>query len=47
MRSSAYLTEDKYSKEANVMIEVKNVSGRTLYPRSATVSALNAGGRGR
>ena len=44
VRSSAYLTEDKYSKEANVMIEVKNVSGRTLYPRSATVSALNAAG---
>lgn len=44
VRSSAYLTEDKYSKEANVMIEVKNVSGRTLYPRGATVSALNAAG---
>ena len=26
------------------MIEVKNVSGRTLYPRGATVSALNAAG---
>ena len=44
VRSSAYLTEDKYSREANVMIEVKNVSGRTLYPRGATVSALNAAG---
>ena len=46
VRSSAYLTEDKYSREANVMIEVKNVSGRTLYPRGATVSALNAAGEG-
>ena len=44
VRSSTYLTEDKYSREANVMIEVKNVSGRTLYPRGATVSALNAAG---
>ena len=44
VRSSAFVREDKYSKEANVMIEVKNVSGRTLYPRSATVSALNAAG---
>ena len=44
VRSSAYLLEDKYSREANVMIEVKNVSGRTLYPRGATVSALNAAG---
>lgn len=44
IRSSAYLQEDKYSREANVMIEMKNVSGRTLYPRSATVSAYDAAG---
>lgn len=44
VRSSAYLTEDKYSRDANVMIEVKNVSGRTLYPRKASIVALNAAG---
>ncbi|MBR5287186.1 MAG: hypothetical protein IKU34_01180 [Clostridia bacterium] len=44
VRSSAYLQEDKYSKEANVMIELKNVSGRTLYPNKATVTAYNADG---
>ena len=43
-RSSAFVREDKYSKEANVMIEVKNVSGRTLYPRKASIAALNAAG---
>ena len=44
VRSSAFLTEDKYSRDANVMIELKNVSGKTLYPRSATIVALNAAG---
>lgn len=44
VRSSAFMREDKYSKEANVMIEVKNVSGHTLYPRRASIAALNAAG---
>ena len=44
IRSSAYLREDKYSREANVMIELKNVSGRTLYPGTASISAYNAAG---
>jgi len=44
VRSSAYLQESKYSKEANVMIEVKNVSGRTLYPDNAKITAYNAAG---
>lgn len=44
VRSSAYLQESSYSKEANVMIELKNVSGRTLYPDSATITAYNAAG---
>ena len=44
VRSSAYILEDKYSKEANVMIELKNVSGRTLYPDNATISAYAADG---
>ena len=45
VRSSAYVVEDKYSKEANVMIELKNVSGRTLYPDTASVSAYTADGK--
>lgn len=44
IRSSAYLQEDSYSREANVMIELKNVSGRTLYPDSATIAAYDASG---
>ncbi len=44
VRSSAFMHEDKYSKEANVMIELKNVSGRTLYPDSAAITAYNAAG---
>ena len=44
IRSSAYIVEDKYSKEANVMIELKNVSGRTLYPDSAKIAAYAADG---
>jgi len=44
VRSSAYLQEDRYSKEANVMIEIKNVSGRTLYPAGASIVAYNAAG---
>lgn len=44
VRSSAYLNEDKYSKEANVMIELKNVSGRTLYPSEASIAAYNVAG---
>lgn len=44
VRTSAYLSEDKYSREANVMIEVKNVSGRTLYPNSAAIVVYNAAG---
>lgn len=44
VRSSAYLLEDKYSREANVMIELKNVSGRTLYPDNAVITAYNAAG---
>ncbi len=44
LRSSAYLREGKYSKEMNVMIELKNTSGRTLYPGTATISAYDANG---
>ena len=44
VRSSAYMQETTYSKEANVMIELRNVSGRTLYPKSAKVTAYNAAG---
>lgn len=44
VRSSAYLSEDKYGTEANVMIEMKNVSGRTLYAGDATVTAYNEAG---
>lgn len=44
VRSSAYLQENEYSREANVMIEVKNVSGRTLYPDKASIIAYNAAG---
>ncbi len=47
VRSSTYLTEDKYSREANVMIEVKNVSGRTLYPAARDRFGAERGGRGR
>ena len=45
VRSSAYVMEDKYSKEANVMIELKNVSGRTLYPDTASIAAYTADGK--
>lgn len=44
VRSSAYLYEGKYSKKINVMIELKNKSGRTLYPGTATVSAYSESG---
>lgn len=44
VRSSAYLQEKSYSKDANVMIELKNISGKTLYPKSATVRACGADG---
>ena len=44
VRSSAYLQENDYSREANVMIELRNVSGRTLYPKTAKVTAYNAAG---
>lgn len=44
VRSSAYLNEDEYSNEANVMIELRNVSGRTLYVDDAAVTAYNAAG---
>jgi len=44
VRSSAYLYEGKYSKNINVMIELKNKSGRTLYPGSATVSVHGENG---
>lgn len=44
VRSSAYLRETEYSREANVMIELKNVSGRTLYPDEASITAYNAAG---
>ena len=44
IRSSAYLYEGKYSKKMNVMIELKNKSGRTLYPDTAKVSACNVNG---
>ena len=44
VRSSAYLNENEYSKEANVMIELKNVSGKTLYPDDISVIAYNAAG---
>ena len=42
--SSAYLYESKYSKEANTLIELKNVSGRTLYPQSANFKMYDASG---
>lgn len=44
VRSSAYMREDKYSKNANVMMELKNVSGRTLYPQDVKINACNASG---
>lgn len=44
VRSSAYLKEDKYSTEANVMIEIKNVSGKTLYLSDASITAYNEAG---
>ena len=44
VRSSAFLNETDYSKEANIMIELKNVSGRTLYPDEVSVTAYNAAG---
>lgn len=44
VRSSAYLHETDYSREANVMIELKNISGRTLYPDDVSVTAYNAAG---
>ena len=43
VRSSAYLQENDYSREANVMIELRNVSGRTLYPKTAKVTAYKPG----
>ena len=45
VRSSAFLNETPYTKEANVMIELKNVSGQTLYPDSVSVIAYNASGK--
>ncbi len=44
VRSSAFLYEGKYSKEMNVFVELKNVSGKTLYPDDATVTILDASG---
>ena len=44
LRTAAYLHEDKYSKEGNVFIELRNVSGRTLYPDTAKVAAYKADG---
>lgn len=44
VRSSAYLHETDYYKEANVMIELKNVSGRTLYPNDVSITAYTAAG---
>ena len=44
VRSSAYLNETSYTKEANVMIELKNISGKTLYPDDVSVIAYNAAG---
>lgn len=44
IRSSAYLHETEYSKEANVMIKLENVSGRTLYPNGASVTAYSKTG---
>lgn len=44
VQSASYLREDEYSKEMNVFIELKNTSGRTLYPGTATISAYNAAG---
>lgn len=44
VRSSAYLYETDYSKEANVMIELKNASGRALYPGNVSITAYNAAG---
>lgn len=45
VRASAYLQEDEYSREANVMIEMKNTSGKTLYPQEVTVIAYDAAGK--
>lgn len=44
VQSAAYLREDKYSKEMNVFIELKNISGRTLYPGTSTITAYKADG---
>ena len=44
IRSSAYLNETDYSREANVMIELQNVSGRTLYPDEVSIIAYDAAG---
>ena len=44
LRTAAYLHEDKYSKEGNVFIELRNVSGRTLYPDTAKIAAYKADG---
>lgn len=45
VRSSVFLKESDYASEANVLLEVKNVSGRTLYPENITIAAYDASGR--
>jgi len=44
VQSAAYLREDKYSKEMNVFIELKNTSGRALYPSKASIEVYDAAG---
>ena len=41
VRSSVYLNKDTYFSTAYVMIELKNISGMTLYPDDATVIAFH------
>lgn len=41
IRSSAYMQKNTYSEQANVMIELQNVSGRVLYPSKASIIAYD------
>ena len=44
VRSSTFFRKSSYSQEADVLIELKNVSGRTLYPDMVSVVACAADG---
>ncbi len=44
VRSSVYLVENKYGNEIRVFAELKNVSGKTLYPDAAALNVLGADG---